>query len=265
MRNFLLLLAIAAGTLLTITNAKAQYCTTGLYNTSSCDAVSQDYIQSFSTTGGATNITNNATGCTVLPNYTFYSAQTHTGVQGATVNFSITNTPSFTEFYKIWVDWDNNGVFNDTDERMFSPTTGTPAGAIVTGSFVIPISATPGLKRMRVRAVFGTATFDACSNHTYGEVEDYNFQVIALTPCNGVPNGGTATATPNPICLGQNISLNSTGVSLTGGLAYQPVAGFSYRWWCRLRRYRGRNQHLRNYHSKPDLMVPFESDLYQYG
>src|SRR5688572_16119429 len=109
MRNFLLLLAIAAVTMLAVTETKAQYCVTGLYNTSSCDAASQDYIQSFSTTGGATNITNNGTGCTVLPNYTYYSAMTHTGVQGATVNFSITNTPSFTEFYKIWVDWNNDG------------------------------------------------------------------------------------------------------------------------------------------------------------
>jgi gliding motility-associated-like protein len=47
---------------------------------------------------------------------------------------------------------------------------------------------------------------------------------FAWTPasaCVGDPNPGTATATPLNVCLGQPITLNSTGVTVASGLTYQ--------------------------------------------
>src|SRR4051812_17339803 len=87
------------------------YCTTGLYSIS---CTSGDFIQSFSTTGGSTNITNNNTGCSnTVSNYTYFSAMTHSGIQGTAVNFSFTNNPTYTQGYKIWVDYNGNGSFAD--------------------------------------------------------------------------------------------------------------------------------------------------------
>jgi trimeric autotransporter adhesin len=216
---FLLVMLVSA------TKLQAQYCTTDLYTTSSCDAFSLDYIQSFSTTGGSTNITNNGSGCTNLPNYTYYSTQTHTGVQGNTVNFSFTNTPSFPEWYKIWVDWNNDGTFDNTTEVVYASATSIAAGGIVNGSFTIPITATPGLKRLRIRNVYSTSTtfnVTPCTQETFGEVEDYNLQVIASAPCSGAPTGGTANATPATVCLNQPVSLSVTGASSSNSqLFYQ--------------------------------------------
>ena len=211
--------------------AFAQYCTTGLYTTSSCDAASNDYIQSFSTSGGATNITNNNTGCTVLPNYTYYTGTgfNHTAVQGTLVNFSFTNNPSFSEWYKIWVDYNNNGSFDDAGEVVYTPTAATAAGAVVTGSFTVPITTTPGLKRIRIRCVYsGSAAMTSCASFTYGEVEDYDFTVIAATACSGTPTAGITTSTStNILCAGTPITLGLSGSSLTSGLTYQWQSGTS--------------------------------------
>jgi gliding motility-associated-like protein len=224
MRNFLLLLTVAVVSTLCVNTTIAQYCVppaTNLYSTGCTD---DDYIRSFSTTGGSSNITNNNTGCNnATTGYTFFNTQTHAGVQGTVVNFSLSsqNTDIWNDGFKIWVDWNGDGTFNNTDELVYSPTTLTAPGTTVTGSFNIPATATPGTTRLRVRCVFNTTTFDACSNHVFGEVEDYNFQVIASVACSGVPNAGTPSVTPSTVCLGDPVSLNSTGVSLFSGLQYQ--------------------------------------------
>jgi len=225
MRNFLLLLTLAVISAFYVNNAAAQYCAppgTTLYTTGCTD---DDYIRSFSTTGGSSNITNNNTGCNNLTTsgYTFFNTQTHAGVQGTVVNFSLSsqNTDIWNDGFKIWVDWNGDGTFNNTDELVYSPTALTAPGVTVTGTFTIPPTATPGNTRLRVRCVFNTTTFDACSSHTFGEVEDYNFQVVAAVACNGMPNPGTPNVTPSTVCLGDPVSLNATGVSLFSGLTYQ--------------------------------------------
>jgi hypothetical protein len=186
--------------------------------TSGC--TSGDFIQGFSTTGGSTNITNNGTGCTGT-NGQYYSTMGHTGVQGTTVNFSITNCPSWSQGQKIWVDWNQDGTFNSTNELVHNGAATVPGGAITAGNFTIPITATTGTTRMRVRCVFANTVFDACSSQSFGEYEDYNFTVVAAVPCSGTPNAGTAVATPAAPCPGASVVLNAQGASLNTGLSYQ--------------------------------------------
>jgi trimeric autotransporter adhesin len=217
-----LLIFLIVFTVSRFTGSGQTYCTPSntpdLY-TSGCGGFG-DYIESFSTSGGATNISNTNSGCST-GSYNFLS-QSHTGVQGTTVGFSITNNPTETEGYKIWVDWNNDGTFNDADELVYSPAT-TMAGAdVTTGSFSIPVAAVPGTKRLRIRCVFNTTTFTACSSHTWGEIEDYNFIVVAATPCTGIPNAGNATTTiSNILCPGAQFTLGLAGSSLQSGLSYQ--------------------------------------------
>lgn len=195
--------------------AVAQYCTTNLYTTFGC--TDNDYVNSFSTTGGISNITNNNSGCNGgVSGYTFFSSQTHATVQGTTVNYSFTNTPSFAEGYKIWVDFNGNGLFTDPGEQVYASTGTIGAGATVTGNFTVPMTAIPGMTRLRIRCVFANTTFTPCSNHTFGEVEDYNFQIIAATPCSGAPTAGIASAS-----TGCPVVISISGASLQANLLWQ--------------------------------------------
>src|SRR5690606_12182625 len=196
-------------------NVNAQtYCTTNLYTTG-CN--SNDYIQSFSTTGGSTNITNNNSGCTSgAAGYVYYSSMTHTGVQGTVVNWSCTITPSFGQGIAMWVDWNNNGSFTDPGELVYASNANLAAGTTVTGSFTIPMTTIPGTKRLRVRCVYATATFDPCSTYTFAEVEDYNLVVVASAPCTGTPTAGTIAMVSS--CPP---TLNLVGVTLAGQIEIQ--------------------------------------------
>ncbi len=196
----------------TTNNATAQtWCTPAYYD--GCDW--GDYIESFSTTGGSTNITNNYTGCpSSILGYSNYSAtHIHTGLQGATVNYSFTNNPSYDQGYKIWVDWNNNGSFADAGEEMYASSTYIFGGQTVTGSFVIPLTATPGTKRMRIRCAYYSTTFDACSLDDYGEAEDYGLVVMPLAGDGGVK----ALISPTgPVCANQQtvqVSIQNYGTN----------------------------------------------------
>lgn len=128
---------------------RAQYCTTTLYDFACSDG---DNIESFSTTGGTTNITNNNTGCnSPVVGFTYFSNLSHTAAAGSTVNFSITNNIDYEELYKIWVDWNGDFDFTDPGEEMYSMV--VLDGQTVTGTFLIPAATTAGTKRLRVRCV----------------------------------------------------------------------------------------------------------------
>jgi gliding motility-associated-like protein len=210
----------------------AQYCTTGLFTTG-CMFGGQgngDYIDDFSTTGGSTNITNNNTQCSnttvgagTSAGYTFFSGMTHTGIQNTVVNYSFTNNPNFNEEYKIWVDWNQDGDFVDVGEQMYwSTATQVPISGTVTGSFTIPPAATPGLTRLRIRCTDDSPAggITPCNQHTWGEVEDYNFMVIASTPCSGTPTS-TITANSTTFCPASTVTLSYSGTYMNG---------FNYQW-----------------------------------
>jgi|GEM_PF-2727512 len=206
-----LLLCLAGGAL------NAQYCTSNLYITGCTDG---DNIESFSTAGGTTNITNLQTGCSnAATGYTYFSTQTYTGLQGTTVNFKIVNNEDYDEYYKIFVDWNSDSDFADGGETVY--TTTILAGDSVSGTFPIPVTATAGTKRLRVRAVFDPTPFTACSQEDYGEIEDYNLEVVAAAPCSGTPVPGTAIASTTAACSGMPFGLTLTGTTAASGLTVQ--------------------------------------------
>lgn len=212
---FLILLLTGA-----VKESKAQYCTP----TSTYGCSSGDYIQSFSTTNGITNITNNNTGCTGT--LTYYSTMSHTAALGSTVNFSLTNCPSWTETHKIYVDWNLDQDWSDPGEEVYS-NTGISGGTTVTGSFTVPATATPGTSRMRVRcAYFPSSTWDACSNESFSEAEDYDF--IILSPCVAPTNLGATNITSSTATVSwtpPSPSIGSDYIVTTS--ATPPTTGFT--------------------------------------
>lgn len=190
----------------------AQYCTSSLYDLACSEG---DNIESFSTTGGTTNITNNNTGCnSAIVGFTYFSNLSHTAAPGSTVTFSITNNIDYEERYKIWVDWNSDFDFTDAGEELYSMV--LLDGQTATGSFVIPASTTTGTKRLRVRCVYDTSSpVTACSFEEYGEIEDYNLIVSGTTaPCNA-PTGLAASGT-----TASGATLSWTAVSGATGYEY---------------------------------------------
>lgn len=111
--------------------------------------------------------------------YTDYTG-TSTNVSAGN-SYTLTVTPTWTgtvysEGYAAWIDWNQDGDFNDAGEQVWS--LGATSNTPVSGTVSVPSGATPGATRMRVSMKYnGTPT--ACESFEYGEVEDYTVIVGA--------------------------------------------------------------------------------------
>jgi hypothetical protein len=183
---------------------------------------SLDYVNSFSTTGGSTNITNSGTGCgNSTTGYSNYTTMIHTGTTGSLVNFSMTINPTWSEAVKIWVDWNNNGNLEETGELVFNPASTYPGGSTITGNFTIPAATTSGNKRMRIRLYYANTTYGSClPEQNDGETEDYTINVLP-NACSGAPNGGTTAAASTLVTCNTTTTLSLTGNTSGNGITYQ--------------------------------------------
>ena len=179
---------------------------------------------------GSLNNPSSATNTT--PYYTNYAPQ-QTGtsptvaipilVPGTTSNVSVTVGSDGNQYVGVWVDFNQNGVFETTE--YFS--LGTNAGANGTSviPIVVPIGATTGQTKMRVRGgednVLTSAQACGASSSPYGEAEDYLVNVAPVVPCTGTPPTITATG-PASTCPGASFTLTASGPTPgTSGLTYQ--------------------------------------------
>src|SRR5690606_26457064 len=92
------------------------------------------YITSFSTTGGLTNITNNSTGSGSFNNYT--ATHSASALMGATVNFSLTTTSALVT-RGIYIDWNQDGAFDEVNERVYTGNYSAVNATTVSGSFMV--------------------------------------------------------------------------------------------------------------------------------
>ncbi len=111
--------------------------------------------------------------------YTDFTGITANLTAGGT--FSVSLTPDFsstvyTEYWKIWIDYNRDGDFDDSGEEVFSDT----STSTVTGSFTVPSSAAGITTRMRVSMKWD-AVQTPCEAFSYGEVEDYTVSISGGT------------------------------------------------------------------------------------
>lgn len=149
------------------------------------------FINDFSTNGGVQNITNLGTGFSP-GGYGDYSMNGVSQIINETINFTA-NTIGGSTGFRIWVDWNQNGVFDDNEVAYQS----TSYAGSHSGSFVVPITALEGETRMRIVSHWGssTANVSPCqTGFTNGEFEDYMFEVIPIPDCSTLttPNAWTA-------------------------------------------------------------------------
>ena len=132
-----------------------------------------------------------------------------------------TNYGGLWEYFKIWIDFNDNGTFETTEEVASGGAIGNANPGTFTTS-VIPLTATPGMKRMRVVLNYGSAPSGPCLSSTWGESHDYKVQVLSLVPCTNPPVAGTATITPNTqSCPGFSTALSLSGIVMGSGQTYE--------------------------------------------
>lgn len=105
------------------------------------------------------------------------TAMTANAVRGSsnTIYFSAAfSGTAYTEYWKVWIDYNQDGDFNDTGEQVVSGS--SSSSGTLSASFTIPSTATLGKTRMRVSMKYNAAQ-TACEAFGYGEVEDYSVNI----------------------------------------------------------------------------------------
>lgn len=106
-------------------------------------------------------------------------------VKNNTYTFSATVLGQNNEQVRAWIDYNNNGVFDNVTEQIYYnssiPAFATPANITVSGSFTVPGTVVTGTV-LRLRVIDELAGFslnNACYNPTYGQAEDYPIFISA--------------------------------------------------------------------------------------
>lgn len=172
------------------------------------------------TFAGINNTTSNVVGGT--PAYEQFLNLTAQVVPGNSYPISLnanTDGASFRHFFSVFIDWNQDGDFNDAGEKYFTDAAnfihvlgsdgiaGTPA----TGTIAVPADAKFGVTRMRVKsAYYGTAGpntepnltnwGNACvtTGSSFGQVEDYTVNVIDPSLAVSTANKDRVSVYPNP-------------------------------------------------------------------
>lgn len=155
-----------------------------------------DFINDFNTTGASVNVTNNGSGCNsqifagTSENYFFVACPKFLRViPGQVVTCNFRSGIIYDQGFALFVDWNNDGVFQTPGERIVAITGLPTANTWTTGAFTVPAAQAAGTYRMRVRCAYVTTggLIDPCTLYNYGETEDYRLQVGAGLICGVLP------------------------------------------------------------------------------
>ena len=136
-----------------------------------------------------------------------------TEVQGDNVSIAVSTGLGSAEDVRVWIDFNNDGVFNNTNELVFS------SDNIITnhiGSvYIEPTAILNTPLRMRVASDLATNDItDACNAVQYGQVEDYTLTIIAPT---GTP---VVDFSASPTNVVSSSFVNFTNLTTNGATSY---------------------------------------------
>ncbi|MEO5946055.1 MAG: choice-of-anchor J domain-containing protein [Chitinophagaceae bacterium] len=159
---------------------------------------------------------NNSSACTT-GGYADYTALAAPNVIAGGANpMSVTIAPGGNDNIAVWIDYNQNGIFDAAEYTNF----GNTPGGTVTNNIIVPPTALLGITRMRVRVRYSTAitSGQACTGFVYGETEDYKVNIV---PC--VPIQITSVPVSTTLNCG---AIASFTVTATGSL---PVYSWQFR------------------------------------
>ncbi|MCF2488678.1 GEVED domain-containing protein [Dyadobacter sp. CY347] len=132
----------------------------------------------------------------------------------------------------VWIDYNQNGIFEAPDERVYQTTTPTSGNQTLTGSFIIPSGALTGTTRMRVITNAGqNPVGSACDSYDQGETEDYLVSIEPPLVCSGAPAQSNTIATQEQDCAEGRYTFSLSPAVTTIGNTFQwynndgPIAG----------------------------------------
>lgn len=216
----------------------ACYCTP-VYTNTPYGCSGDDNINDFTLAGeDGTAFNDLATGCSVNA-YDNRTAQTPVKLgQGSTYSGTISSVYGSSQFAKVWIDFNDNGVFESSDSvGVISNITTAAIGYTIK----LPANATLGNHRMRIRLIYfnlgNPNGIDPCASYTFGETHDYTVTVIlgndngrgaiavnvgAACTGNAYTNAGSSQGTTEPF---GNCSA-TTGTNTVWYKFVAPASGF---------------------------------------
>ncbi|MGG8497461.1 endonuclease [Tenacibaculum sp. TC6] len=140
------------------------------YCTSKGNNANYEYID-YVGIGGISNATGNNSG---YADFTSLTGTVSYGSNTIIVSAGFSSS-SYTEFWKVWIDFNQNGTF-ETSEEVASGSSSSSGNLSYT--FTVPNTALAGKTRMRVSMKWDAAP-SSCEAFSYGEVEDYSVNIGA--------------------------------------------------------------------------------------
>lgn len=165
--------------------------------------VYHNYIRRFTTSNGQTNIYDPKFELSSPFNFSrngyadYTDYRIHTAAPGDTVNFQVGFTGNSRLYLKIFIDWNQDLIFDESEIVAASPTQNT---TIYVNSFKIPDTTPEGEYRMRIsgNTIYSNTT---CEDRITGEVEDYTLIVEATSACKKPFNLEISEVTRNSVNL----------------------------------------------------------------
>ena len=137
------------------------------------------YTDAFEVTGALMNTSTTGTGYTGTGYADYYDTNTIESFEGGAFDFSATIVGG-TAGYAIWIDWNNDLVFDAATETVYNTT--SYASGPFESSITVPEGTALGDYRLRTMVDYSDSNPDdnACAfGSTRGEVEDYKLTIVA--------------------------------------------------------------------------------------
>lgn len=167
---------------------------------------------------GITNVSFNTTNNSSANNnfYTNYTALSTTVNRNETYNLSVNvNTLGGTNYTAAWIDWNNNNIFEASEQVLLGNVTGgTNVNSGLVASVTIPTTALIGETVMRVRTKQSAENTmpQPCGAEANGETEDYAINIQpALSNADFVLNAASILATSTS--QGVKVMSNATAIA----------------------------------------------------
>jgi GEVED domain/Fibronectin type III domain len=178
-----------------------------------------NYFTNFTTSGAISDVAN-ATGY-ATNGYADYTSQVITQARLGTVSVATTyNNMAGGVGIAMWVDWNQDGTFDTTTERVYNSAAYLSAPPTI--NFTVPNTALLGITRMRIVVDWNATNPSACNaGMTRGETEDYGFEVITVPPALVIDN------TDDTVCAGSpsNPIIVTTGFADYQTFSWLPSTG----------------------------------------